>query len=134
MTTGIYEWSIKAISLVRYGGNSWEYVIGMALTTDISGPGSVFGFVGETGACNSNKSPNCIDGTGAKPARVLNAGDTAYFKYDGSQQKLFLREPLSSETAPYVAFMQNVPDTGAYMSLAHTATSTWELKWKESGP
>ena len=135
MTTGVYEWSMTALSLTPNTANSWEYILGMVPTTQLSGAtpySDVYGFVGETGACNPSLSTYTIDcASHPRPSdRAVNVGDTAYFKFDGVQNKLFLREPLSSETAPYVLLLQNVPSTGSYVALSHIAISTWELKWR----
>jgi hypothetical protein len=136
MTTGVYEWSITALSLTPNTANSWEFMLGMIPTTQLSGTGleNNYGFTGENGACNpslSTSSNDCAAATAAQQSnRVVNVGDTAYFKFDGVQNKLFLREPLSSETAPYVLLLQNVPSTGSYVALSHIAISTWELKWR----
>lgn len=136
MTTGVYEWSITAISLTPNTANSWEFMLGMIPTTQLSGTGleNNYGFTGENGACNpslSTSSNDCAAATAAQQSnRVVNVGDTAYFKFDGVQNKLFLREPLSSGTAPYVLLVSSVPPENFYVALTHIAiVGTWELKW-----
>jgi hypothetical protein len=126
MTTGVYEWSITAISLTPNTANSWGVLLGMIPTTQLSGDGlsTLCGLAGQTGASR-------VGGTigAARPDRTVNVGDTAYFKFDAVQNKLFLREPLSSGTAPYVLLVSSVPPENFYVGLTHIAIGTWELKW-----
>ena len=126
MTTGVYEWSITAISLTPNTANSWGVLLGMVPTTQLSGDGlsTLYGFTGQTGATRAGGPSGA-----ARLDRTVNAGDTAYFKFDAVQNKLFLREPLSSGTAPYVLLVSSVPSENFYVALTHIAIGTCELKW-----